>query len=410
MNLSEVRDIIARSQENKWFQSIEAVFNYSHYCNFNQTFIGVASVYSFIKKQVESWWKHKEKLPPQLQSSLNYFTNIENQLNILLNSHQNSNQQTLNNFWQQNIQWTISSLHQYPFPYHTNEASLLLKISNELWIWPEFEWAFWFIINWTIQTSGNRKATVWAILAYEYLTKDYWNIIKRKNDEKRSLNDLKRDYIKLISEWTNQATEEIKKVTLESEEYTKRIDVTLKNKEGQFENLFEETKEKQNQLNETYGKLLMLKEPAKYWDDRSAILYSKWNNFAWALGLIILTVCLLLYFLIFSTPEAVIKMFLNENYVASIKWSIIFIIFISFFIFLVRILTRVMLSNYHLASDAKERSVLTYFYLSLSKEVSVEQEEKLIVMQSLFSRSDSGLLNTDTSPTLPWIIESILKK
>ena len=60
-----------------------------------------------------------------------------------------------------------------------------------------------------------------------------------------------------------------------------------------------------------------------------------------------------------------------------------------------------MLSTYHLGRDAEERYSLTYFYLALSKDVTVEKEERLLVMQSLFSRSDSGLLNTDSGPTLP---------
>lgn len=53
------------------------------------------------------------------------------------------------------------------------------------------------------------------------------------------------------------------------------------------------------------------------------------------------------------------------------------------------------------SKDANECYQLTYVYLSLLKEGAVSPEERLIVLQSIFSRSNTGLLKGDSSPTLP---------
>lgn len=68
-----------------------------------------------------------------------------------------------------------------------------------------------------------------------------------------------------------------------------------------------------------------------------------------------------------------------------------------------------MFSNYHLARDAEEREKLTYLYISLRNDSNVSEEEKKIVFQALFSRSDTGLLKEDSSPTMP-SVASIIEK
>ena len=60
-----------------------------------------------------------------------------------------------------------------------------------------------------------------------------------------------------------------------------------------------------------------------------------------------------------------------------------------------------MFSSYHLARDAEERHTLTFFYLALIKDTEVNEEDRKMILQSLFSRTDTGLLKEDSSPTLP---------
>ena len=60
-----------------------------------------------------------------------------------------------------------------------------------------------------------------------------------------------------------------------------------------------------------------------------------------------------------------------------------------------------MFSSFHLARDCEERHTLTYFYLSLLKDSNVDENERQLIMQSLFSRAETGLLKDDSSPTMP---------
>ena len=68
-----------------------------------------------------------------------------------------------------------------------------------------------------------------------------------------------------------------------------------------------------------------------------------------------------------------------------------------------------MFSNFHLARDAEEREKLTYLYISLLSKGEVSEEERKIVFQALFSRSDTGLLKEDSSPTMPGVSSYIDK-
>jgi len=69
--------------------------------------------------------------------------------------------------------------------------------------------------------------------------------------------------------------------------------------------------------------------------------------------------------------------------------------------FCVRAISKVMFSSFHLSRDCQERHTLTYFYLALLKEGDIASEEKQLIMQALFSRSDTGLLKDDGSPSMP---------
>lgn len=78
-----------------------------------------------------------------------------------------------------------------------------------------------------------------------------------------------------------------------------------------------------------------------------------------------------------------------------------YITVISFIAFGLRALFKVMFSSFHLARDCEERHTLTYFYLALLKDSNVDDKDRQLIMQSLFSRADTGLLKDDSSPTMP---------
>ncbi|MEN9370567.1 MAG: hypothetical protein RI952_1432 [Bacteroidota bacterium] len=85
----------------------------------------------------------------------------------------------------------------------------------------------------------------------------------------------------------------------------------------------------------------------------------------------------------------------------AIKWSIIYVTFISFLAFGIRALNKVAFSSFHLARDSEEREQLTYVYLSLKKDNAIEEKDRILILQSLFSRAETGLLKDESGPTMP---------
>src|SRR5690606_11737236 len=94
-----------------------------------------------------------------------------------------------------------------------------------------------------------------------------------------------------------------------------------------------------------------------------------------------------------------LKLFQGEA--SAIKWTIVYITFISFIAYAIKILAKLTMSTYHLSRDSEEREQLSYFYLALKKDSNVSDEERQLILQSLFIRSDTGLLKEDSSPTMP---------
>ncbi|MCF6334647.1 MAG: DUF6161 domain-containing protein [Spirochaetales bacterium] len=87
-----------------------------------------------------------------------------------------------------------------------------------------------------------------------------------------------------------------------------------------------------------------------------------------------------------------------ENF---IRWSVLSALIYSSFFYILRLMVKMTLSSYHLASDVQERPQLTYQYLSLLQANSIEEKDREIILQSLFSRADTGLLKGVSSPTMP---------
>ena len=88
---------------------------------------------------------------------------------------------------------------------------------------------------------------------------------------------------------------------------------------------------------------------------------------------------------------------------AAIRGSLIFVALMSVSGYLIHLFTRIAISSFHLSRDYRERFQLTRVYLALIKDGDVANDEntRQIVLQSIFSRSDTGLLKGDHALTMP---------
>ena len=78
-------------------------------------------------------------------------------------------------------------------------------------------------------------------------------------------------------------------------------------------------------------------------------------------------------------------------------------------IYSLRIIFRLSISSYHLSRDARERHRLTKFYHAMKEAELIREEERPLVIQALFSRSDTGLLK-DSTPEMPTPVGEMINK
>ena len=182
----------------------------------------------------------------------------------------------------------------------------------------------------------------------------------------------------------NEIQQQFDNKVIELEEFQKSINNWQKDKQDTLDN-----------LEETYKNKLSLEAPEQLWNERAEEYRKRARN--WTLALVITVIAL-----IWISKQLVLvihKYSLNIiKEIPFISESFIFISVVSFFIYIVRVMIKIVMSNHHLAAEYKQKAVLTRFYQSLTYAgTDIDREERLIIINSLFSRVDTGLIKTDNS-------------
>ncbi|WP_420316014.1 DUF6161 domain-containing protein [Ekhidna sp.] len=411
MTLTEFKNKVKQAEDLDWWKNKSTVFNLG-YIGFEKEITGVTAIYQFVSQQLRGW-NGLDGLPPELTNSISYFTNIQNGLISFLGQvSQPTN--NLENQWNRQVQNQINAVSNlFPFLYNCPETDFILDVYS-IYSQQSVTGAFHFITNRINNSSlvNNRDYFQGFVLGYEFDSRDKSDITSRRKKEQKSFSKLRSDFQDYLTESEAQLSEHLSNATEKYDEYVTTIDDFKSNKEDLFDKWFEkskgdfhtfdaDSKSKISNLEETYQEKLKLEEPAKYWEKRAENLRKQgW----WALiGLLILVggVSFTLQDLLWKVPEQIYESFFEGDKSAAIRWSIIYVTFISFVAFAVKAITKVMFSSFHLARDSEERYTLTYFYLSLLKDSKVDEKDKQLIIQSLFSRADTGLLKDDSAPTMP---------
>ena len=94
-----------------------------------------------------------------------------------------------------------------------------------------------------------------------------------------------------------------------------------------------------------------------------------------------------------------------------ISTSFILVAVISFLLYIIRVLIKLILSSNHLAVEYQQKAALTRFYQALKKSgVEIDKDERLIIISSLFGRIDSGLVKADSSSDIEGVLAAIMTK
>ncbi len=162
-----------------------------------------------------------------------------------------------------------------------------------------------------------------------------------------------------------------------------------------------------NALEETYRNKLQLEAPEKLWNERSRE-YRKRAN-CWTICLFIVAIILLLVIAWFVHSLHEFPKGITER-VPFLSQQVLFIGVISFFIYVIRIIVKIVMSNHHIAMEYEQKAALTRFYQALTYEgTEVDDNEKLIIMSALFSKADTGLVKTSESVDLDSVLSLIVR-
>jgi len=431
MTTTEIRKLIAESNNTEWFTSADATITIS-IVGMSQNLKGLATIHKFLSQQISGFDKY-EDLPSCLSSSRQQFVNLEKKLVSFVTSYHNHSGSTLNSQWRNvknGIEQDIKAL-----PYDSPQCIFVVDLHKKR---PQFtDGAYSYFTK-----SGNlntHQLFTGAILAYEHELKDHTDIPKRRNSEKRSISAIRNDLREQLKEADTQLIDHLNSSKEEVTKYSESLDRLIENKENNFESWFEgdETvdivgvkqkfaqfqKEKKDEyanwfigtseskgvkdriaeLENIYEERLRLKKPAEYWKNRAKVLKKEGWKCIYGLMTLVLIAAATLYCLLWLTPEGMTKSFdiSAGNAGTAIRWSVIYVTFISFLAYGIRVLYKIAFSSFHLSRDAEEREQLTYVYLSLLNENSVEENDRNLILQSLFSRAETGLLKGDSSPAMP---------
>lgn len=267
-----------------------------------------------------------------------------------------------------------------------------------------------------------------AILASKFAINDI-EIIDRGEAETKSFRQIKSDFdlerIELLTDFEStiaETKEEAKKqidylkdlTNSWNKDFNDQLESLQKSADEKFETsdlkaneLLKKAIKKKILLEQTFREDMRFQAPSEYWKERAAYLNKEGKKFmSWLIFLIVISSGFL-FSLLLLTPEDLLLNVFSGNLSKAIRWSILFVMLISILFIGIQSLKKAMFSSFHLARDAEEREKLTVFYLSLIKNSTITQEDRSMVLQSLFSRTDTGMLKEEANPTMPGIIDKI---
>ncbi|HFU4463129.1 TPA: DUF6161 domain-containing protein [Streptococcus suis] len=221
--------------------------------------------------------------------------------------------------------------------------------------------------------------------------------ITRKLEELSANSD---EQYREITAFTQTKNDEIQ------QQFDDKVD-ELKEFQDSIDNWQEEKQNRLKELEETYNAKLSLEAPEQLWNDRAVEHQKRAQN--WTIVLIVATILLIL-----SSAILVLAVYdYSKNVTKAIPFiseSFILITVISFFIYIIRILIKIVMSNHHLATEYKQKAAMTRFYQSLIYSgIDIDKDERLIIINSLFSKVETGLVKTDNSGDTDTIL-AILSK
>lgn len=150
----------------------------------------------------------------------------------------------------------------------------------------------------------------------------------------------------------------------------------------------EEARQALTDHEQTYSEKLALHSAVKYWKDREARRSKQGVGAAVAFGVALIVAAGFLWQVTSQlltgdiTPQKVAALLLTAS---PVFWGL-------------RVLARLLLSYIHLTTDAAERHILIETYLALHKEGKVKDEDRELLLATIFRPAATGIVRDDAAP------------
>jgi hypothetical protein len=408
MTKTEFKKLIAESTNLEWFKTKEVLLS-APKTSFSREFNDIITLYDFLFSETKKWEDCKQNIPAEIVESKVFFQNLKSRIESFVQTYSIRESNQFDIYWNNHKMRNYINTSSFIFTFDQPETAFLIDLYNKDRQY--FNGAFCFFTNQMNSIFNQKDSFIGASLANEFFGKNTIHKYSRKDTEQKSFDKLRQEFEETIQEASSTVVDHLKNSNDKYEEYAKKIDELKLEKDEDFEDWFHKaTKEfdkfnsashdKIDELEKLYREKLVLEAPADYWEKRANSLLVEGNWWLGALALTTIIGVILLYSLLKSIGAGEFEtMFKNTG--SSIKWSIVLITFISFLAFLIKTFAKLVFSSFHLSRDAQERKQLTLVYLAMKENNAVTDNDRGIILQSLFSRADTGLLKEDSSPTMP---------
>lgn len=175
--------------------------------------------------------------------------------------------------------------------------------------------------------------------------------------------------------------------------------------DGLHENISKGNKRLED-LESAYKEKLKLEAPETLWNERAK--NQIWSIVIWII-LTIATAGILIYMLSNCLIPIVLEATPKNNLLISPISMLVLIT--AFMIYIIKVEIKFLTSSWHLRTAYQQKAALTRFYQALVADGAViSEEERLLIMRSLFSEVNTGLVNNSEKSDLDAVINSLLKK
>lgn len=251
-----------------------------------------------------------------------------------------------------------------------------------------------------------------------YFLPAFFVLNKEIRKEEMPFNNFQEEVVKPVSEKVEKIDSQINDKFKETTNLIEEKDKDIINLFDEHKNEIDEFKTKINEwrdnkerqidiLEETYKNKLQLEAPETLWERRAAKYREK--SSWWTGGLLIFIVGLLVSGGYFADK---IHDYIQEiaKGIPFISKSFVYVALISFLIYIIRIIIKIIISNQHMSMEYEQKAALTRFYQALIQDgKEVDKEEKLIIFNALFRKTDTGLIKSDNSSDTDTLLSQFSK-